>query len=261
MMLSKESEKFLREFRVELMTRGKDEETRAELEAELKDYLIEAEADGKTLDDVTNGSVEAYIDSISEEVPFENKIGRVVGVAALGLFLLLIIPDFLNGTFEFTVSHLIYLIVLFVLAPLGIIAFLKHIIVEHTDFKEEKIEKMGYVKLTVASILFMGLLVGGIMFYREIPIYEFLTLDLGTTRIIGYVLFAVSAVVFLVLRQWIILGALLVVSLPQIIAIIFSNGNPGDERYILITAISLFVLMLVFVLVSLVGFRKKDIES
>ena len=49
MMLSKESEKFLREFRMELMTRVKDEEEIDALEEELRDHLLEAEADGKHL--------------------------------------------------------------------------------------------------------------------------------------------------------------------------------------------------------------------
>lgn len=137
-MLSHESEKFIKEFRIELFTRGKDETMIAELEEELRDHLIEAEADGKTLDDVTNGSVENYINRISKEVPFEDKIGRVVWQAAFGLVLLITIPELINGTFDFTVSHMLYLILFLVLGPLAVISFIKHLFVEHVDLKMKK---------------------------------------------------------------------------------------------------------------------------
>ncbi len=260
-MLSRESERFLREFRMELLSRGKDEDTIAELETELRDHLIEAESEGKTLDDVTNGSVDNYIHSISQEVPFENKLGRVIGVAAVGLFLMFVIPDLLNGTFEFTLSHIIYIVLLFVLGPLAIVVFLKHMIVEHTDFHSEKIDRMGYIKLTLASILFMALLVGGVFLYRTFPIYEFFYLELETTRLLGYIMFGFAVVLFIVLRQWIILAAILVVSLPQILAQLFTDSSPGDETYILITTISLFVLWFMFAIVALLMFRKKQDAS
>lgn len=260
-MLSKESEKFLREFRIELMTRGKDEATIEELETELRDHLMEAEADGKTLDDVTNGSVDAYIDSISKEIPFENKIGRIVGVAALGLLLMFIIPDFLSGTFEFTVSHILYIVLLFVLGPLAITLFLKHLIVEHTDFNNEKIDRMGYIKLVLVSITFMALLVGGIILYRTFPIYEFFTLDLYTSRLVGYILLGLAVILFIILKQWILFAAILVVSLPQVIAHLFSSGNPADQSYITIAAISLFVLWIAFMLAAVMKLKNNKNEE
>lgn len=255
-MLSKESEKFLREFRVELMSRGKDDRSIEELETELRDHLVEAEAEGKTLDDVTNGSVDNYINSISQEVPFENKLGRFIGIAAVGLLLMFVIPDLLSGTFEFTVSHLIYIVLLFILAPLAIIAFLKHIIVEHTNFQNEKIDRTGYMKLVTASFGFMGLLIGGIFLYRTFPIYEFLTLNLETSRLIGYILFGLAVVLFLILRQWILLAAVLVVSLPQVIAQMFSSGNPTDQSYLIIVAVSLMVLWFAFSALAFLKFKK-----
>ena len=260
-MLSKESEKFLREFRVELMSRGKDDDAVEELETELRDHLVEAEAEGKTLDDVTNGSVDNYINSISQEGPFENKLGRFIGIAAVGLLLMFVIPDLLSGTFEFTVSHLIYIVLLFILGPLGIVAFLKHITVEHTDFQNEKIERIGYVKMVVASVAFMTLLVGGIFLYRTFPIYEFFTLDIETSRLIGYILFGFAVVLFLILRQWILLAAVLVVSLPQVIAQVFSTGDPTDESYITITMVSILVLWIAFILVAVMIFKKNKKEN
>lgn len=260
-MLSKESERFLREFRVELMTRGKDDDAIVEMEAELRDHLMEAEAEGKSINDVTNGSVEAYIDSISKEMPFDNKIGRMIGTAALGLLLMLAIPDLLSGTFEFTVSHFIYILLLFILAPLGAAAFLKHLIVEHTDFHNEKIDRMGYVKLVTASVIFMGLLIGGIFLYRTFPIYEFLTLDLETSRLSGYVLLGFAVVLFLILKQWIILAAVLVVSLPQILAQIFTGGSPDDQNYLIIVAVSLLILWFIFSALAFLKFKKDKTEE
>lgn len=42
-MLSKEAERFLTEFRIEMMAHGKQDEAIDDMEAELEDHLIQAE--------------------------------------------------------------------------------------------------------------------------------------------------------------------------------------------------------------------------
>ena len=202
-----------------------------------------------------------YIDAISKEVSFDKNISSMIIKIALGLFFLFTIPGLLTGTFEFTVSHVIYLVLLFVLAPLAMIALLKNIIVEHTDFVRGTINRTGYVIIIVASVVYMGILVGAIFLHRAFPIYEFLSLDVSTTRLVGYIALGVAVIAFGLMKEWILLGALLVVSLPNIVAILFTDGNPQNDTFMIITMIGLFVMWVIFLAIMLLTYKKKKVEE
>ena len=68
MVLSKDSQEFIANLRLYLMTSGKKDSEIKEIAEELRAHLEDAESRGKSLDTVTGGSPEAYIKNISNEM-------------------------------------------------------------------------------------------------------------------------------------------------------------------------------------------------
>ena len=116
-MLSKEAEIFLTEFRIEMMAHGKQDEAIDDMEAELEDHLIQAEREGKSVDSITGGSVKEYLRNISGEMPKENHLKRYITLFTIYLAGILTIPTLIAGTFEWTLSNMLYYLAIIVLGP------------------------------------------------------------------------------------------------------------------------------------------------
>lgn len=241
-MLSKEAEKFLREFRVEMMARGKESEAIEDMEAELEDHLIQAEQDGKSIKSITGGSPKEYIKNISGEMPGENNLKRGITLFVVYLAGILTIPTLIAGTFEWTLSTLLYYAAIIVLGPVGLYAVFKIIIVNYASFKTEKIKPKGYVMIGVFSVLKMGFLVGGLLLVRTYPVYELLELSNSTNMIIGFMLLALLVIGSLFMKQWFFAILAIALATPEIIAQIFTDGGPQSENYIIISAITLLIV-------------------
>lgn len=68
MVLSKDSQEFITNLRLYLLTSGKKDSEIKETAEELLAHLEDAESRGKNLDTVTGGSPEAYMKNISNEM-------------------------------------------------------------------------------------------------------------------------------------------------------------------------------------------------
>ena len=94
MVLSRESEEFIANLRMYLMTSGKNDQEINEISEELRDHLKEAESRGKTVDTVTGGSPETYLQMISSEMKTD-----FFGLVKLApMFILLLIAYFITGS-------------------------------------------------------------------------------------------------------------------------------------------------------------------
>lgn len=94
MVLSKESEEFIANLRMYLMTSGKNDQEINEIAGELRDHLEEAESRGKTVDSVTGGSPESYLQNIGSEMKTD-----FFGLVKLApMFILLLIAYFITGS-------------------------------------------------------------------------------------------------------------------------------------------------------------------
>lgn len=93
-MLSKESEEFIANLKMYLMTSGKNEKEIHEISQELRDHLEDAESHGKTVDSVTGGSPETYLKNLSSEMKFD-----VFGILkVLPMLILLLAAYFITGS-------------------------------------------------------------------------------------------------------------------------------------------------------------------
>lgn len=241
-MLSKEAEKFLREFRVEMMAHGKQDEAIDDMEAELEDHLIQAEQDGKSVESITGGSVKEYLKNISGEMPVVNNIKRYITLFIVYLAGILTVPTLIAGTFEWTLSNLLYYAIIIVLGPLVLYAVFKKIIVNYTSFRTEKIDFKGYASIFVFSILFMAFLVGSLFLVRNYPLVTFFEPASGVNITIGFILLAVLVIGSLLMKQWFYAVLAFLLAAPEIIAQIFADGGPQSENYIIISSIVLLVV-------------------
>lgn len=70
-MLSKQADQFIIELRMYLMSKGKNEKEMNEVIDELSDHILQAEAEGKSIKDITGESPRAYMKSIGQEMGFD----------------------------------------------------------------------------------------------------------------------------------------------------------------------------------------------
>lgn len=245
-MLSKEAERFLREFRVEMMARGKKDESIDDMEAELEDHLIQAEQDGKSIDSITGGSAKEYLKSISGEMPKENHLKRYITLFIVYLAGILTIPTLIAGTFEWSLSNMLYYVAIIVLGPILLYKIYKGVIVNYTSFKTEKIAAKGYIIVAVFSVLKMTFLVGGLLFARNYPLITFFEPSSGFNITIGFILLAILVFGSLIMKQWFFAFLAFALAAPEIIAQIFVDSGPQSESYIIISSI---VLLIVAILV------------
>lgn len=257
-MLSKEAERFLTEFRIEMMAHGKQDEAIDDMEAELEDHLIQAEREGKSVDSITGGSVKEYLRNISGEMPKENHLKRYITLFTIYLAGILTIPTLIAGTFEWTLSNMLYYLAIIVLGPLIFYIVFKKIAINYASIRKEKIEIKGYVFIALFSILFMGLLVGSLLLVRKYPLITFFEPSSGINITIGFILLAVMVIGSLIMKQWFFAFLAFALAAPEIIAQIFADGGPQSESYITISVISLFVVIILIYGVMFITSKKSS---
>lgn len=253
-MLSKEAEKFLTEFRLEMMAHGKQDEAIDDMEAELEDHLIQAEQDGKSVKDVTGGSVKEYIKNISGEMPVVNNIKRYITLFIVYLAGILTVPSLISGDFDWTLSNILYYAAIIILGPLLIYYGFKYVLVNFASFKLEKIELKGTILIFAFSFLYMGFLVGSLLLVRNYPLVTFFDPSSSFNITIGFILLAVLVIGSLIMRQWFYALLAFGLAAPEIIAQIFADGGPQSENYIIISSI----VLLVFATLLFVGMYLKN---
>lgn len=72
-MLSQQADQFIIELRMYLMSKGKNDTEINEVIDELSDHILQAEAEGKSMKDITGVSPRAYMKSIGQEMGFDAR--------------------------------------------------------------------------------------------------------------------------------------------------------------------------------------------
>ncbi|UXV35387.1 hypothetical protein MUA90_02360 [Staphylococcus sp. IVB6181] len=217
-MLSKEAESFLMKLRITLMERGKDDQSINEIEDELRDHLTEAEAHGHSVDDVTGGSVEHYINQISQEVPKDHKWKRLIAMIVGILFIITILPDFFSGSFALTLGKLIHFII--VLAT-GIISWklIKYYVVKWGSVlnPDDPLPAKFYIFSVINGIVIMAVLLGSVFLSKHFKLYTFMVLSPKTSFITGCFIALLGIIIAAVFKYWQLALVIIIVVLPSII--------------------------------------------
>lgn len=104
-MLSKEAEQFIIELRMYLLSKGKNEKEMDEIIVELEDHLVQAEAEGKSVKDITGDSPKEYMKSIGEELGFDAR--QFIILAPMSVLLILAFLMFTPALWgDFTLSKI-----------------------------------------------------------------------------------------------------------------------------------------------------------
>ncbi|WP_345242657.1 HAAS domain-containing protein [Pontibacillus salipaludis] len=108
MKVSKESQQFLDNLRVYLLSSGKNEQEINEIVEELEDHLYEAERNGKDVEDIIGQSPKEYMNQVADEMPLD-LIGvlKYIPIIFLGAFSFILIDDAIRGTMEYSLLELI----------------------------------------------------------------------------------------------------------------------------------------------------------
>ncbi|GGP15585.1 hypothetical protein [Oceanobacillus neutriphilus] len=255
-MLSKEAENFLLSLRLELLSRGKKEKDIQEIAEELRDHLIEAEANGQSVESITGGSVKNYIRSISEELPRDKgfiKYSILLLVYLLGVF---IIPDLISGDFELNTSVILYNLAVLIIGTAATIIFFKTIAQKYGDSKKT------YFILMLFYAPYMAALVGGQFIIRNHPGIVLAESNFIVNLIIGAVLLSIFIIVTLFMKQWFLAIFIFLMCLPSVPDIMaeFSTGSNGSENetYLIISGIVLIAVNITVMGIFIYTSKKED---
>ncbi|WP_020006760.1 hypothetical protein [Salinicoccus albus] len=256
-MLSKKSERFLKEFRIEMMTRGKNEEYRDELEEELRDHLTMAEQNGTSLESVTGGSVKNYLKTLSSEIPETNDLKRNLVLLFVFLIGMFTIPSLIGGSFDYTLAMLFYYICTALLGPILFYTAVKFIFIRYTSLQTEKIDKMGIFLCVIYAVFYMGMLSGGLYLAKNYPLYELFELSTQINMTIGLILLGAFIMVTILMKKWFYAFLITAISLPDVISRLFINNDPTSGNYLMVSSI-LVIIVNILVFAVLIFYSKKE---
>ncbi|GGB03990.1 hypothetical protein ERX37_01550 [Macrococcus hajekii] len=253
-MLSEKSEQFLLNMRLELLKRGKKEDEIEAIEEELRDHLYEAEKRGESVDNVTGGSVDEYIKTISKEMALDKGIIKTILGGLVAVIAFFLIPRMIADNFELTSERLIfYGILIFVLIPAELWLLI------------EMLKKYGHTKkgyLVPVLIAFGGflLILGGEFFLRSRDSEAIVTMDASTSFWLGLALMILFIIACVFYKTWFYIGVIIYLVLPDLIARIMTDAPAESKEFINIST-TVFLMLSIVAMIGALAFimrqRKK----
>ncbi|GEP78805.1 hypothetical protein [Staphylococcus carnosus] len=256
-MLSKKSEEFLWRLRTTLMERGKEDSTINEIEDELRDHLMEAEKRGDNIDDITGGSVISYINKISNEMPLDSTYLKfILGIIGF-LFIILLMPDFFQGPFTFTIGKLIQFVIV-ILVSILFWKVIKYIVVHYGSQidSENKIPLKIYAICLILGVIGMAVFIGSAYIAKTWPIYTLFTLSSVSSMIVGFVIALILLAVTAWFKYWPLFAAIIILTLPELITLIIFQGNVQSQQAKITSAFILFGLIGISIIANFIYIRK-----
>ncbi|MCE4956284.1 hypothetical protein [Macrococcoides caseolyticum] len=251
-MLSNEAEHFLLQLRLELASRGKKDEDIDAIEEELRDHLYEAELRGESVESVTGGSVKEYIKSISNELPFDKGIFRFIFLLILAMISFFTVPNLIQGDFDMTVNRVIYYsLLMFVLAPLELWV-MKTLLVKYGD------RKKSYGLAIGVSLSLLAFCILGEFLLRKTESPSLVTMDDKYSFYIGITIALLFIIICAIIKYWFFIGVMIYIVLPDLLAKLFTSGNPKSEDYVTLSGIIFTVLNIVFGTMLFLYYRKEE---
>jgi uncharacterized membrane-anchored protein len=236
-MLTKESEQFLIELRMHLISKGKNDKEINEITDELEDHLLQAEAEGKDVTHIIGESPKQYMKSIGESMKTDYR--QMIGLVPLMILLLAAyfsLAPAIEGKFSLSggmimvasigsvVGVLIYAVLLFKVLP-GYIQ-----------------SKKGYLLMFGTMLLVTGLGVAVLFWYNAQdfqPVFTATTLQNNLILAACIVIFIAAAIYT---KTWFTIIIPLFLSLGPIAGRFIPEDVNEDPTLILYTIILLVVI-------------------
>ncbi|WP_414046134.1 hypothetical protein ACMGE7_07620 [Macrococcus equi] len=251
-MLSNEAEHFLLQLRLELASRGKKDEDIDAIEEELRDHLYEAELRGESVDSVTGGSVKEYIKSISSELPFDKSMFSFIFLMIVSAICFFTVPNLIQGDFDMTINRVIYYsFLMFVLAPLELWV-MKTLLVKYGD------QKKSYVMAIGVSLSLLVFCILGEFLLRKTESPSLVTMDDKYSFYIGITIAILFILICAIIKYWFFIGVMIYIVLPDLLAKLFTSGNPKSEDYVTVSGITFTILNIIFGTLLFMYYRREE---
>ncbi len=159
MELSNESQTFLMNLKLYLVSSGKKESEVEDIVTELEDHLYEAEKNGKNVASITGQTPKEYMAQLADEMSFDrNVILKYVPIVMIGGFAYFLMGEAVNGKLAFSLLELVGYPVLSLFILFMIAMGFRYI----ASRKPSKIkEKLIYTLLGIVPIgLYSALIIG-----------------------------------------------------------------------------------------------------
>lgn len=249
-MLSKKSEQFLNSVRMELMKRGKKDEDIEAVTDELRDHLTQAEKRGKSVESITGGSPDAYIDSISKEMPFDHSFIKTMIGALFAILAFFTIPRLVAGQFEMSVERLIfYGLLIVILLPLEFWLLM-------TMLKKYGHTRQGYFAPLLIAFLGFAVILAGEFYLRANEGASIINLDMHMSLWLGLILLLLFIGFCAMHKAWFYIGVMVYLVLPDLIARILTDQPAGSKEFVNISS-SIFLMLSVVALVGAMAFYSR----
>ncbi|MCR8848005.1 hypothetical protein NQ095_06260 [Rossellomorea sp. SC111] len=252
MSLSKESEDFLGNLRIYLISSGKNEKEVDEIVGELEDHLVETEKRGKSVAEVTGLTPREYMDQISGEMPIDYKsIFKYIVMVLLGALSFIVLGDALSGDLEYSLFVLIGY-------PLVITGFL---FCTAAVFKYVSSHPVSKVREWTLFLILGGVpmvLLTGLLFLSQIidaptvaieGVGEFFALALAIAVLIGVSLWS---------KTWMMIILAVLLNGPEML---IQQSSFSEETKLILTGISLPVFVGGYFVLLILKDKKKEKQS
>ena len=248
-MLSKQADQFIIELRMYLMSKGKNEKEMNEVIDELSDHILQAEAEGKSIKDITGESPRAYMKSIGQEMGFD--VRQFISLAPLTALLILAYFCFTPAILgDFSLSKIgIWGAIIGTVISVILYGFLLVRVLPKVFYS-----KWFYIIVGIAYTLLTGFFVLVFLFDKN-PFFVATPLQ-NNLILIGCI--AVFIIFSLYAKSWISIIIPLFMSLGPLTARFISKEINEDPFYITLTVI--FCILITIVILYFL-FRKRKQKS
>ncbi|WP_313430536.1 HAAS domain-containing protein [Siminovitchia terrae] len=240
-MLSAKSETFIENLRLYLVTSGKKEKEIIDLTGELKVHLIEAEKDGKNIDEIIDCTPEQYMNSLKREMDTDFKsLAKYLPIFFAGVTAYFIMGPAIRGELTLNIVQVIGFPLTAIAGLLIYVFFLQQ--AGKKQFSTKRLFLIGMIASACVTILFLLLLLGSGLFVQ--PFYT------GSATV-NWIIVGICSAIFILLAVW--SKTWLTIWLPGILFIpdvLFRFSNFSDTT-ILIIGIVTFVCTFVIIILSL----------
>ncbi|MFP7298937.1 HAAS domain-containing protein [Neobacillus niacini] len=177
--LSKKSQKFIDDLKLYLFSSGKNDQEITEITEELEVHLLEAEQNGKSIDQIVGASPKEYMMSISSEMKNDYRAwAKYVPLIILGAMSFSVLGDLIEGPLSYSLLKILGTVVNSILFIAGVMFAFRYV-------ARNQVSRMKELLIFMLPIMISMLFIGAILIVDTIyktPVIEF---GLAVSYLIG----------------------------------------------------------------------------
>lgn len=250
-MLNESQEIFIKKFERELEQKGKHPEFIAQQVASVIQQFEYANDNNESTENF-GGGPEHYAKVVGRDLPHARDLLKPITAIFILLFGLIAAPQFLNGTFTWTLEYILFVLFFTLIGGFGLYAILKVIENHFVEYDKNKISMVAYLILFTYIIMLVGVYLYGDAVFRSMSLVYLGELAYDTSIIIGWVLLAIIVLVLLFMKYWIFTVLLIIFSIAPVVYRQFTDIPMDDDGYLILT--NLILMTIILIVVVLIGF-------